>query len=265
MPRPPRLDAPGTIHHVWSRAVEGRDVFVSEVGHRDFLDRMSRCVADADAGWLAWAIMSNHFHGVIQTGSQPLRKLVHRLKTGFAVTFNRRFQHQGHVFQGRFKSRPATDDADVMGLIRYVHRNPLKAGLVRGFDALADYPWCGHGALMGRRAPLPFEAVSTALSFFGSDLQSARTCLAEFMERPEKKEPSTLEQLITAVCLEHGVSVDDLRSGRRNRATTSARTLICQLAVNELGLRQVDVAGALEITDSAVFQALKRSPGVSKV
>jgi hypothetical protein len=169
------------------------------------------------------------------------------------------------VFQGRFESRPATDDADVMGLICYVHRNPLKAGLVNGTHGLADYPWCGHGTLMGRRAPLPFEAVSTALSFFGTDPPSARTCLAEFMERPEKAAPSTLDPLITAVCLEHGVSLDDLRSGRRDRATTSARTLICQRAVNALGLRQVDVATALGITESAVFQALKRSGRVSKV
>ena len=258
MPRHPRFDAPGTIHHVWSRAVEGRDVFVSEVGHRDFLDRMSRCVVDADAACLAWAIMSNHFHAVIRSGPQPLWKLLHRLKTGFAITFNRRFKHQGHVFQSRFESRPATDDADVMGLIRYVHRNPLKAGMVRRSDGLAEYPWCGHGALIGRRGPLPFEAVSTALSFFGSDLRSARACLAEFMERPEKEVPNTLDQLIAAVCLEHGVSIDDLRSRCRNRPTTRARTLICQRAINDLGLRQTDVAKALGITELAVFQALKR-------
>jgi REP element-mobilizing transposase RayT len=265
MPRPPRLDAPGTIHHVWSRAVEGRDIFVTEVGHRDFRDRLSVCVADADAACLAWAIMSNHFHGVIQSGPQPLWKLLHRLKTGYAVAFNRRFQHQGHVFQGRFESRPATDEADVMGLIRYVHLNPLKAGLVRGSDGLARYPWCGHGALMGCRAPLPFESVSKALSFFGSDRRSARACLAEFMERPENEEPSTLEQLITAVCLEHGMSLERLRSGRRDRATTAARVVICQRAINMLGLRQVDVASALGLTESAVFQALRRSPRVSKV
>src|SRR5258705_11277905 len=67
------------------------------------------------------------------------------------------FRRVGHLFQNRFRSRRVVDDADLLGLVLYVFRNPLEAGLVRDLDALGRFPWCSAGSLLGYRAPRPFE------------------------------------------------------------------------------------------------------------
>jgi REP element-mobilizing transposase RayT len=259
MPRPPRLDAPGTVHHVWSRAVEGRPVFAERGRHQEFLDRLTTALGEGGAGCFAWAIMSNHFHAVVRSGHQPLGKIFHRVLLGFAVAFNRRSERQGHVFQSCFQSRRACDDSDVMGLIRYVHRNPFKAGIVATTADLADYAWCGHGALLGRRPALPFESVSEALSFFSDDPCAAREQLAAFMDLPDEEPASALDRLVDQVCLELGVAVDDLRSGLRDAKTSRARTVICGRAITLVGVRKLDIARAVGVTAAAVSQALKRA------
>ena len=82
--------------------------------------------------------MPNHVHLVVQTDSGALSRAMQRLNTGYAVRFNRLRERRGYVFMDRFRSRIVNDDADLVGLIRYVHANPLEARLVPSLDALAS-------------------------------------------------------------------------------------------------------------------------------
>jgi REP element-mobilizing transposase RayT len=267
--RGPRLDAPGVVHHVWARAVEGRLVFLDPRECRDLLQRLAGLAAETRALFFAWAIMGNHLHLVVRTGAVPLSALMHRMHTGFAARFNLRFGRQGHVFQSRFGSRVIADTADLMGVIRYVHLNPLAAGIVPDLRALETYPWCGHGALMGRRAPLPFEAVSETLALFGEAEHIARDRLRRWMELGDEvasaagaDRAEALAALIGEVCSNFGVSERDLREGRRFAPVSRARAIVCERAVSQLGMRPRDLARILGLSQGAISQALRR---VSKV
>jgi hypothetical protein len=210
----------------------------------------------------AWALMSNHVHLVVRTDKGCLSSLIQRLHTSFAIQFNLSRGRQGHVFQSRFHSRLVRDDADLMVLIRYVHRNPLEAGLVTGVRGLARYAWCGHAALIGHREPYAFEAVDEALSLFGGESREAIREYGEWMaqlpggERTERVDE--LNALIRETCAELGVSEADLRDGSRRHPLSEVRARICQKAVGELGLRGRDVARRLGLTEGAVSQALRR-------
>ena len=74
-----------------------------------------------------------------------------RLMTGYAVTFNIRHRRSGHLFQNRYKSVICEEDAYLLELIRYIHLNPLRAGLVNDLKELDKYPWSGHSAILSRR------------------------------------------------------------------------------------------------------------------
>jgi REP element-mobilizing transposase RayT len=104
MPRQPRLDAPDTLHHVMVRGIE-RTPRVREDGDRaDFLARLASL---AEAGALtvyAWALLPNHAHLLVRTGTRPLPRSMRSLLTGYAGTFNRRHTRVGHLFQNRYKS-----------------------------------------------------------------------------------------------------------------------------------------------------------------
>jgi REP element-mobilizing transposase RayT len=69
--------------------------------------------------------------------------------TGYAVSFNLRHKRAGHLFQNRYKSIVCDDEAYRLELLRYIHLNPLRAGIVTTLDALARYPWSGHRQLIG--------------------------------------------------------------------------------------------------------------------
>ena len=154
MPRGPRIDAPGTIHHVTLRGIERREIFLDDLDREALLVRADRLALLMRILILAWALMPNHIHLVIGTELGVLSRFMARLGTSYALYFNRRYARAGHVFQNRFWSRPVEDDVDAV--VDYVHFNPVRGGLTTE-AGLPQYPWCGHGARVGAREPRLFE------------------------------------------------------------------------------------------------------------
>jgi REP element-mobilizing transposase RayT len=185
MARAGRLDAPGVAHHVVMRGIERRRIFRGDEDRLDFLARLDRLLPEEGWSCFAWVLMPNHVHLVIQSAEGGLSRLMARLNTGYARGFNLRHGRSGYLFQNRFKSRIVRDEADLIGLVVYVLRNPLEARLVSSPHELEAYPWCGLGALLGSRPARPFEAPSACLSLFGSDRQSARQRLRRWVSGSE--------------------------------------------------------------------------------
>jgi len=96
-----------------------------------------------------------------------------RLLTGHAVTFNLRHQRSGHLFQNRYKSILCEEDPYLLELVRYIHLNPLRAGIVKNITELRDYPWSGHAVLLGCR-DMPRQNTEGVLQYFGKRKKSAR-------------------------------------------------------------------------------------------
>ena len=151
MPRQPRLDAPGLLQHVMARGIEGRRLFKDDKDRKSFIDRLANILDETQTQCYAWALLPNHFHLLLRTGPIPLSKVMRRLMTGYAVTFNKRHKRSGHLFQNRYKSIVCEEDPYLLELIRYIHLNPLRAELVKDLKELDRYPWTGHSAILDRR------------------------------------------------------------------------------------------------------------------
>jgi putative transposase len=175
-----RLDHPGCLHHVTAHAIDWIDLFMDDLDRESFVRTMERVFADSGVRCLAWALMTNHVHLLIETGHVRLSVVMQRLLQMHAQSFNRRHGHRGHVLGKRFSSKIVDGDSYLLLAVRYVHRNPLSAGIVSTIDELETYPWTGHAALMGRR-PNAFQDVESVLSMLGSDERSARCALLEFV------------------------------------------------------------------------------------
>ena len=190
MPRRARLDAPGTLHHVMARGIEGANIFRTDKDRNDFLDRLAaRCEAGALKVY-AWTLIPNHFHLLVRTGTRPISASMGKILTGYVVRFNRRHQRQGHLFQNRYKSIVCEEDPYLVELTRYIHLNPLRAGIVKTIKELERYPWSGHSAIVGT-VKREWQDTGEILRYFGRGQKVAVKRYVAFLEEgiPQGKRP----------------------------------------------------------------------------
>lgn len=181
MERGTRLDSPGSLHHVMGRGAEGAQVFDSSEACCYFLDRLGRSAVQTGLSIHAWTIMPNHFHLLVEVGEQPLQKAMHRLLVGFSNYYNHRFEHRGHVFMTRYKSILVQRESYYLELVRYIHLNPIRAGLIGSLAELQDYPWSSHSAVVrGKKAD--WYDPGMLLSAFSRSTRRARKEYYEFLD-----------------------------------------------------------------------------------
>lgn len=172
MPRQPRLDIPDLLHHVIVRGIDKCDIFADDADKERFLSRLSALLTQGATKCFAWSLMSNHFHLLLMPTTVSLAETMRRLLTGHAVYFNRRHRRSGHLFQNRYKSILCEEEPYFLELVRYIHLNPLRAGLVADLDALDHYPWSGHAVLLGQRT-LEGQDKDEVLARFGKNAKRA--------------------------------------------------------------------------------------------
>ena len=180
MPRAARIDIPGVLQHVMVRGIDKAKIFVDDSDRVAFVARFSRLLQETGTQCLAWALMSNHFHLLLRPTREKLSLFMRRLLTGYAVTFNLRHRRTGHLFQNRYKSIVCEEEPYLLELVRYIHLNPLRAGLVADVEALDRYRWSGHASLMGIRS-LDGQEVAEVLALFGRRTKIARAAYGRFI------------------------------------------------------------------------------------
>jgi REP element-mobilizing transposase RayT len=144
MPRGPRVDFPGAVHHVYARGIEKRPIYLDDVDRKSFLDRIGNNLPKWGMRCLAWSLMPNHFHLLLQSDKGCLPSFMHCLLTGYSMRFNERHQRVGHLFQNRYKSPLVCKDGYFRDVVRYIHLNPVRSEIVRSIRDLEEYPWTGH-------------------------------------------------------------------------------------------------------------------------
>ena len=149
MPRMARLQSPGSLVHIMAHSVEGKNLFVDDEDKTEFLSRFEKGLAKYQYQCHAWTLMDNHYHLFLRTGDLPMSKLMRGLNGGYAQYYNKRHKRRGVLFDGRFKSILCQEIDYAEQLIKYIHLNPLRAGMVKSLEQLKDWPWCGHGFLLG--------------------------------------------------------------------------------------------------------------------
>ena len=180
MPRQARLDIPGLVYHVMARGIERRDIFRDERDRARFVASLGELVEGTGARLYAWSVLSNHFHLLLRRGERPISELMRRLMTRHAVRFNRRHGRAGHLFQNRYKSIVVEEEEYVLELVRYVHLNPARAGLVRTLEELDGFSWSGHSVLVGTQSA-PWQDVDEVLGRFGGRRKQAVRAYREFV------------------------------------------------------------------------------------
>jgi REP element-mobilizing transposase RayT len=163
------------------RGIERRNIFRNKKDREDFLERLGRLLPETHTACYGWSFLSNHAHFLFRTGDIPLSNLMRRLLTGYVISFNRRHKRHGQLFQNRFKSIVCQEEVYLNELVRYIHLNPIRAGLVTDIDQLDRYPYSGHSALMGfvSRA---WQGTDYVLSSFDKTLHVARLAYRSYME-----------------------------------------------------------------------------------
>jgi REP element-mobilizing transposase RayT len=154
------------MHHVIGRGIEKGNIFFNDTDRNDFIERLSGIAQDGGMDVYAWTLMPNHFHFLCKTEKQPLATSMRKLLTGYVVNFNRRHRRYGHLFQNRYKSIVCQEDRYLKELVRYIHLNLLRAGLVNSLNELDRCPWSGHSTLMGK-IERKWQDTEYILSFFG--------------------------------------------------------------------------------------------------
>jgi len=180
MPRTARLDIPGLLQHVIVRGIEKRDLFLDDRDRSLFVERLFALLKQTDTRCYAWALLSNHFHILLIPTSCTLSSIMRRLLTSYAVNFNRIHNRTGHLFQNRYKSIVCEEETYLLELVRYIHLNPLRAGLVNDLSELDQYPWSGHAVLMGNIQQEGQELLEI-LQRFGKDINNARSAYRVFI------------------------------------------------------------------------------------
>jgi len=293
---------------------------MDDADRKRFLDRLGHLLSESQTPCYAWALVGNHFHLLLQSGGKPISHIMRRLLTGYAVNFNRRHKRCGHLFQNRYKSILCQEDSYLLELVRYIHLNPLRAGLIESYDELSSFAFCGHGVILGR-SKVEWQDTDYVLKMFAAKRHAARQRYEEYMkkgismgsrpelvggglirslggwsavkamrmahayqkgderilgdgdfvqevlsaagERLEKRfrpaaEGFAFSRLVAQVAELTGVPVDQVVSPDRSRHISQARSLLCFWAIRELGMSQTDLALRLQLTQSAVSQAIQR-------
>ena len=150
MPRRPRIDRPGRLHHVINRGQDGQRIFQSRKDYRYFLSLLVRARRAKRILLHAYCLMPNHYHLLVESVDGKLSETMHWVQFRYAAHFNRTRDHAGHVFGQRFKSFPVTTRVYLLVLVRYIDRNPWKAKY-RAHPL--RFPWCSafHHVLEGPR------------------------------------------------------------------------------------------------------------------
>ena len=181
MPRHARLDAAGALHHVVIRGIDRSRLFADDSDRRRFIDKLGEYISRSECSLYAWVLMSNHVHLLLKSGNIGISGAMRRLLTWYAIYFNKRHGRTGHLFQNRYKSILCEEERYFLALVRYIHLNPLRAGIATDMKSLDRYRWCGHAVLMGRR-PGSFMDARYVLAHFANDDMTAKKAYRRFVE-----------------------------------------------------------------------------------
>lgn len=163
-----------------ARTVRRFPLFRSERDACSFLDLVDHITEDV-AEWsvIAFCLMPNHVHLVVEATVEQLSRAMHRLNGLYAQRFNRTHGYRGHLFQGRYHAKPIRDEAHLPGSVRYVLLNPVRAGLCSRPE---QWRWSSYRACAGLETARSFLDLERALSLFGADEARARAAFCSFVE-----------------------------------------------------------------------------------
>jgi putative transposase len=165
MPRRPRDFAPHTAYHVFARGSNRQAIFAFDSDRIDFLSCLERAVSRAHVRCLAYCLMTNHYHLVLETEDGELSPVIKALNGRYALRFNRRHERDAHLFKNRFGAIRQKTQSQLLWTLRYTVMNPVESGLCSSPE---EWHWSSYRASIGLDQAPAFLDVRQLMSYFGA-------------------------------------------------------------------------------------------------
>ncbi|MGB3340960.1 MAG: transposase [bacterium] len=150
MARPYRLQGENCLYHIMSRGDDRKKIYTRAGDYGKFMDYILKAKEKYDFYLYAYCLMTNHFHLLLETRSPNISKIMHYIKGSYTTYYNLQHRRLGHLFQGRFKSIVVDKDTYFLELTRYIHLNPVYAGVIQD---PAAYAWSSYRGYLGKKDP----------------------------------------------------------------------------------------------------------------
>ena len=253
MPRGPRIDFPGAVHHVYARGIEKRSIFLDDSDRIFFLEKVGANLPRWGIRCHAWALMPNHFHLLLQSNEGQLPSFMRCLLTVYSKYFNSKHNRVGHFFQNRYNSPIVGKDAYFREVVRYIHLNPFRSGIVLSVGELVDYLWTGHRKIVKGGYP-DWQDTEMVREEFGGGSAGPGWMQAylEYLEGPVTSNPANLNSdtaspdagtddfkldprnnsyeeflyILRRNSIQRGVSVEDVLGGIRRFEVVDVRRVV---------------------------------------
>ncbi len=186
MARQQRVKSESGYYHIMIRGNERRNLFHCEDDKLRFMEILKE-KKQGDRFFLhAFCLMDNHVHLMLSEGTEDVAKVMKRITVSYVSYFNRKYKRVGHLFQDRYKSESVEEDAYVLALIRYIHQNPVKAGMV---ESAGDYPWSSYnGYLEAENCFAEVIETKTVLGLLSDHESVAKERFTEYMNEEAEEE-----------------------------------------------------------------------------
>lgn len=185
MARPLRIEYSGAYYHVTSRGNEQKDVFKSRRDREKFLEYLASATERYRAVVHAYCLMSNHFHLLLETPEGNLSEIMRHINGAYTIYFNIKRKRAGHLFQGRYKAILVEADEYLTELSRYIHLNPVRAGIV---EKPEQYQWSSYGGYAGYSKSPEWLMTGFILGCFAKKTVDAQGKYRNFVEDKLGKE-----------------------------------------------------------------------------
>ena len=240
MARGARVKSRSGIYHIMLRGANRQEIFHDDEDCKRFLDIILRFKLKSKMGIYAWCLMSNHVHLLLKEGNEDLSITMKRIGVSFVWYYNEKYRTTGHLFQGRFKSENVETNRYLFTVIRYIHQNPVKAGMINQVDG---WRWSSCLGYYGKdsypRKLLDHDFIFKKLS---TDITIAKEQFKDFNERNNNDE-----------CLD---------GNERRRLTDEEARIEIKELLGEIEIAQVKSLPKLQRND--VLRKVKEIEGLSQ-
>lgn len=287
MPRKPRIHYEGALYHVIVRGNNRSSIFEKKANKAAYLNIIKRYKKKYNFKLYAYCIMDNHAHLLIEVDRVPLSKIMQGIQQVYTQNYNKDYERTGHVFEQRYKAIICDKDSYLLNLIRYIHMNPVQAGMAKGLK----YKWSSHNKYLKEKSDL--IDYQFPLSLFSNNKKQRRKLYIAFMtekeidelenyslskeeikkhvkdDEEEKTIQIDLDVIINKTIDYLDLSKEMLKSRGRSRKISTARRVIILLARNHTEASSVSISEAIGVTKSLVSKInndlLKTDDGVYKI
>lgn len=245
------------IYHVMSRGINRQDIFIDEEDSKRYLETLGRVKQNRGIEVYGYCLMGNHVHLLIKEGTEGISVAMKSIGTGYARWYNWKYDRSGHVFQDRYKSEAVEDEAYLFTVIRYIHLNPIKAGLAKNPES---WEWSSCRAYYDmRHYPSGLTETALILGMLSKDKGNAISMFRQYMEElnsdkclehdeMKRKTDAEVREEILHLMKGHPVqSIYNMTKEERNTVLRTAKTIE--------GTTYRQIARIFGISTSVIFKA----------